>query len=59
LDQNCYWYEGAGPGIPSTNNALESINASLKQEETFRKRKGLNEFKVMLLEMAQKLSKDC
>jgi transposase-like protein len=54
LDQNLFWYEGAGPGIPSTNNALESTNASIKREETFRERRGLGEFKVMLLEMAKK-----
>jgi hypothetical protein len=49
---------GAGPCIPSTNNALESTNSSIKKEDTFRGRKGLHEFKIMLLEMASKWSKD-
>jgi alpha-acetolactate decarboxylase len=44
--------------IPSTNNALESTNSSIKKEDTFRDRKGLHEFKIMLLEMASKWSKD-
>jgi hypothetical protein len=58
LLKNRMWYEGAGPCIPSTNNALESTNSSIKKEDTFRDRKGLHEFKIMLLEMASKWSKD-
>jgi hypothetical protein len=50
------WYEGAGPCIPSTNNALHELFN--KKEDTFRDRKGLHEFKIMLLEMASKWSKD-
>jgi hypothetical protein len=51
-----YLYEGAGPAVPSTNNALESTNAAIKREDTFMERKELNEFKIMHLDTAKKWS---
>jgi hypothetical protein len=38
------WYEGYAPGVPSTNNALESTNGSIKKDCTIRKRLALARF---------------
>ena len=41
---HCTWYEGIAPHRPSTNNALESINNSIKKTHTLRKRETLAHF---------------
>lgn len=38
LDANRYWYEGCGKLVQSTNNALESFNRLIKDEQTLRER---------------------
>ena len=38
------WYEGFAPGIPSTNNALESTNRQIKESGTFREKRDLAHF---------------
>lgn len=40
------WYEGYAPGVPSTNNALESTNCRIKMDETLRVREPLRRFLV-------------
>ena len=44
MEKNNGWFEGAAPGFPSTNNGLESINAQIKREGTFRERLPLGAF---------------
>jgi len=39
-----FWYEGAALGCPSTNNGLESLNAKIKQQYTWRNRLCLSKF---------------
>jgi hypothetical protein len=51
LKQNRFWYEGAGKGVPSTNNALESTNNVFKNESTLRERIPIHKFKVVILEV--------
>ena len=38
------WYEGFAPGLPSTNNGLESTNGVIKKDGTTRKRLSLARF---------------
>lgn len=58
LLQNRYWYEGARLNTPSTNNGLESFNATIKREHTFRERLELSRFLVVLFEMLKQLSEE-
>lgn len=44
LDKNANWYEGASPGSPSTNNAVESFNSIIKKKATLRKTLPLSRF---------------
>lgn len=44
VDQRANWYEGAALGYPSTNNALEATNSTIKKEFTFRERLPLKQF---------------
>ena len=44
FEKNSGWYEGFAPGIPSTNNALESTNGVIKKDGTVRKRFSLANF---------------
>jgi hypothetical protein len=46
------------PLVPSTNNGLESINATIKREHTFRARLALALFLKTKLEIANKWSKE-
>jgi hypothetical protein len=48
---NSNWYEGAAPGYPSSNNALESTNNDIKNSFTFRERLPMNEFLELLLKI--------
>lgn len=51
------WFEGASEYAPSTNNALESHNATIKRRVTFRRRLPLEEFLPTMLSMASEISK--
>ncbi|RNA28912.1 hypothetical protein BpHYR1_040067, partial [Brachionus plicatilis] len=42
------WFEGYAPGVPSTNNALESWNLIIKLESTMRQRHNLSSFLTIL-----------
>jgi hypothetical protein len=42
--QRANWFEGYAPGYPKTNNGLESINATVKNENTLRNKLPLGEF---------------
>lgn len=44
------WYEAAAPGVPSTNNALEAINKSLK-DKLKRHKEPVGTFKARLVEI--------
>ena len=43
------WYEGVKKRTPSTNNALESFNNVMKNEDTFRERYPLGRFMELSL----------
>ena len=58
IDKNSNWFESAGPGVPSTNNALESINNDIKNSFTFRARLPMNEFLELCLRLVRKWSED-
>ncbi|CAF1379390.1 unnamed protein product [Adineta ricciae] len=51
------WYEGIRHLTPSTNNALESNNRVIKDENTFRERLPLSRFKILTLEIVERWSK--
>lgn len=51
LSKNRNWYEGASGQMPSTNNALESSNRSIKDKHTLRERQSLSKFKIVAVEM--------
>ena len=44
VERNNGWYEGYATGIPSTNNALESVNRSVKDEHSFGCRMAVGQF---------------
>lgn len=50
------WFEGASEYTPSTNNALESHNATIKRRVTFRRRLPLEEFLITMLSMTAEVS---
>ena len=53
------WYEGYAPGIPSTNNALESTNRVVKDEGTYRVKLPLGRFlEVVKVDIIEKWSRD-
>lgn len=52
------WYEGAAPGLPSTNNGLEATNAVIKKEDTLRERLPLGQFLSCVVKMVRNWSKD-
>ena len=52
------WFEGASLRTPSTNNALESFNALIKNEHTLRERLPLGRFFELCLESVEKWSKE-
>ena len=51
--KTCFWYEGAALGYPSTNNALESTNNSIKNKHTLRLRENLSHFLSNLVTMIE------
>lgn len=51
------WFEGAAEYTPSTNNALESHNATIKRKITLRKRLPMNQFLSAMNEMTSSISK--
>lgn len=50
LESNPNWFEGVSKLVPSTNNALESFNRVIKDENTLRERLPLSRFAVILKE---------
>lgn len=56
LHQNRNWYEGFSKRTPSQNNALESRNNVIKNEQTLRERLDLSQFRVVLLGMVHQWS---
>lgn len=50
------WYEGASVYTPSTNNALESHNATIKRKVTLRRRLPLNQFLQAMKELTECIS---
>lgn len=56
LFKNRNWYEGFAKRVPSTNNALESNNRLLKDEQTFRERLDLAQFRIIICETVRKWS---
>lgn len=50
------WYEGAALYTPSTNNAVESHNATIKRKVTLRRRLPFNQFLVAMKELTQHIS---
>lgn len=50
------WFEGAAIYTPSTNNALESHNATIKRKVTLRRRLPLNQFLVAMKELTESIS---
>lgn len=51
LERNPKWYLGAASESPSTNNALESFNRVIKDQNTLRERHPLSRFLVIATEM--------
>lgn len=51
------WFEGAAVYTPSTNNALESHNATIKRKITLQRRLPLNQFFVAMKELTEYISK--
>lgn len=56
LRQNPNWYEGYAIRVPSTNNALESFNRLVKDEQTLRERMDLSQFRIIICQMVRKWS---
>lgn len=57
LGTYCNWYEGTADYTPSTNNGLESHNATIKKKITLRRRLPMNEFLVSMKQMTIDVSK--
>ena len=59
IKQHPGWYEGFAPGIPSTNNSLESTNDKIKSEATYRVKLPLGRFlEIVKNDMIEKWSKE-
>lgn len=56
LTANKNWYEGFKSKTPSTNNALESSNKVIKDEQTLRERFDLSQFRGVLFSMVEQWS---
>ena len=52
------WYEGIAPHRPSTNNALEAVNNSIKATHTLRQRENLSHFLSKVCEILNDWSLD-
>lgn len=50
------WYEGFRPKFPSTNNALESSNRVIKDEQTLRERFDVGQFRSVMYAMVEQWS---
>lgn len=50
------WFEGFRTKTPSTNNALEASNKVIKDEQTFRERFDLSQFRAVLFSMVEQWS---
>lgn len=53
LIKNRFWYEGVAELVPSQNNALESTNRYVKDENTLRELFDLGRFRVVIFEIIQ------
>lgn len=58
VDMNPGWYVGVAPGVPCTNNALESTNNVIKREFTLRERLPLSDFLDLLLQIVKVWSEE-
>lgn len=56
VDRNRNWFHGAAHRVPSTNNACESFNGSMKIHQTHFLQKNLSEFKEHALQIVQQRS---
>lgn len=56
LGAHCNWFEGAADYTPSTNNGLESHNATIKKKITLRRRLPMSEFLVSMKAMTADIS---
>lgn len=52
------WYEGAAPGLPSSNNALESTNKTIKVVYTLRELLSVGTYMTNATKMLTNMSKD-
>lgn len=50
---NRFWYLGASPGTPATNNALEAFNKTIKDRGTLRELHPLARFLVIASDMVK------
>lgn len=57
ITQNGNWYNGAAIRTPTDNNALENYNGKMKVYDTEFQRKGLNQFKEMMLDIVSQRSR--
>ncbi|CAH0731013.1 unnamed protein product, partial [Brenthis ino] len=55
---NRFWYLGASPGTPATNNALESFNKTIKDGGTLRERHLLRQFLVIASDIVKDWSNE-
>ena len=58
IEKNNNWFEGAAPGLPSSNNALEATNLDIKDSFTFRERLSMEQFFPLLFRIILKWSED-
>lgn len=56
LIKNRNWYEGFRTKTPSTNNALESTNNVIKNEQTMRERLDVSQFRFVVFKMVEQWS---
>lgn len=56
--KNPNWYLGASEGYPSTNNALEAFNRSIKDSHTLRERIPLSRFRAVTFDMVKQWSEN-
>lgn len=57
MDKLSNWFEGSANYTPSSNNGVESHNASIKRKITLRKRLPLNQFLVAIKQLTETCSK--
>jgi hypothetical protein len=57
VEQNNCWYEGAAPGLPSTNNGIEATNSHIKRENTLRERLPVSQFLSVLFDIVEDWSR--